>query len=282
MIIYRVEPEDTVYSIAQKFGISQELLVINNGLEGIENALPQGLSLVIAVPSQIHTVFDGETLSSVAARYGTSQNDLYRHNIILGGKNTIYPGQTLVIDYTDEPLYGYDIGGYSYISISEKVLNTTLPFMKLFMPFTYGFTTDGELVELSDQRLLDRAFYYSSNPYFHLSTLTENGNFSNELSTTILSQPEKWQVLADNIIATMLEKGYVGLDIDFEFLGADARYVYPEFISYMRSRVSEYSFPLIVAVPPKTSPDQQGQLYEGVDYALLGQAADRVLIMTYE
>ena len=36
------------------------------------------------------------------------------------------------------------------------------------------------------------------------------------------------------------------------------------------------------ALAPKTSPDQKGLLYEGIDYRLLGEAADRVMLMTYE
>ena len=37
-----------------------------------------------------------------------------------------------------------------------------------------------------------------------------------------------------------------------------------------------------VALAPKTSDDQPGLLYAGKDYALLGEAADKVLLMTYE
>jgi spore germination protein len=38
----------------------------------------------------------------------------------------------------------------------------------------------------------------------------------------------------------------------------------------------------MTALAPKTSDDQPGALYEGHDYALLGEAADAVLLMTYE
>ena len=45
MIIHTVKSGETVYSIAGKYGVSSELLIINNGLEGITNALPPGLGL---------------------------------------------------------------------------------------------------------------------------------------------------------------------------------------------------------------------------------------------
>ena len=282
MIIHTVKSGDTIFSLSQQYGVSEEILVVNNGLYGLENSLPQGLSIVILKPAKTHTVKANETTRSIAGRYGITVNDLYRKNLILEGQDLIFEGQTLVIEYDSPPLYDFDVGGYTYPSISQKLLNTTLPLMKLFMPFTYGFDPEGNLVELDDDILLERAFHYSTRPYMHLSTLTADGSFSNELSSQLLENRTLWPILSDNVIKMMTEKGYVGLDIDFEFLKASERYVYPEFISYMRERLEPYSFPLIVALPPKTSDDQQGQLYEGVDYKLLAEAADKCLLMTYE
>lgn len=282
MIIHTVQPGETVYSIASKYGVSDALTIVNNGLEGITNALPPGLGLVILIPEVTYTVNENDSTRSVASKFDITLNSLYRHNLILGGEDVIYPGQTLVISYVEPPIYNFAIGGYSYTFITDKLLNETLPAMKLFMPFTYGFTPDGRVVELDDYRLLARAYHYGTSPYFHLSTLTENGTFSNELSHNLLADKSVWPTLADNIIAVMNRKGFVGLDIDFEFLHAEDREIYPQFIAYMRERVNAYSYPLIVALPPKVSSDQPGQLYEGIDYAALGQAADYCLLMTYE
>lgn len=43
-----------------------------------------------------------------------------------------------------------------------------------------------------------------------------------------------------------------------------------------------YEIRVTVALAPKTSDDQQGLLYEGIDYAALGEAANGVFLMTYE
>jgi len=154
MIIHTVTSGDTIFSIAQQYGVSEELLVVNNGLYGLENSLPEGLSIVVLRPSKLHTVKQNETTRSIAARYGITVNDLYRKNLILEGQDLIFEGQTLVIEYDTSALYDYDIGGYTYPSISQELLNTTLPLMKLFMPFTYGFEPDGSLVLLDDTLLL--------------------------------------------------------------------------------------------------------------------------------
>ena len=43
-----------------------------------------------------------------------------------------------------------------------------------------------------------------------------------------------------------------------------------------------FGFSVSVALAPKTSAGQKGLLYEGKDYAAIGDAADEVLLMTYE
>ncbi len=46
--------------------------------------------------------------------------------------------------------------------------------------------------------------------------------------------------------------------------------------------MNEIGFKVSVALAPKTSSDQKGLVYEGKDYAGLGAAANKVLLMTYE
>ena len=50
----------------------------------------------------------------------------------------------------------------------------------------------------------------------------------------------------------------------------------------MRNFLSGYGKQVIVALAPKTRADQPGVHYEGHDYRLLGEAADALLLMTYE
>ena len=50
----------------------------------------------------------------------------------------------------------------------------------------------------------------------------------------------------------------------------------------LRGAMNERGYFVTVALAPKTSSGQPGLLYEGMDYALLGNASDGVLLMTYE
>mgnify|MGYP000081502167 CR=1 FL=1 len=50
----------------------------------------------------------------------------------------------------------------------------------------------------------------------------------------------------------------------------------------LKELMNENGYKASVAVAPKTSAEQKGLLYEGMDYRLLGENADSVFLMTYE
>ena len=145
-----------------------------------------------------------------------------------------------------------------------------------------SFRPDGSLVELEDQTLLTLAREMGTGALMHLSTLTDEGNFSNELSHLVFTDPSVQNSLVDHVLRTIREKGYRGLDVDFEFLPAGDAPAYAALIRRFREALSPQGFPVIVAAAPKTSADQPGLLYEGHDYRALGEAADFVFLMTYE
>ena len=79
-----------------------------------------------------------------------------------------------------------------------------------------------------------------------------------------------------------MSKGFQGVDIDFEFIKAEDRDAFTDFVRYIREAVNALGFPVSVALAPKVSADQPGLLYEGKDYPALGAVSDYVLVMTYE
>lgn len=281
MIIHIVKPGETLFSIAKEYGVSVQVLSVNNSVYDPEK-LAVGQSIAVAVPAVTYSVKSGDTLYSIANAYGTTLNQLYKNNLLLQGKTDIYEGQSIIISIERDPIGTYELGGYAYPFISEYLLNITLPFMNYLMPFTYGFTRAGELVPPNDEELLRRARVYGTKPVMHLSTLDENETFSTENATYLLNTPSLWETLYNNIIKTIKNKGYTGLDVDFEFIGKQNAQKYVEFITFMRERLNAEGYGVIVALAPKISDTQPGLLYEGHDYAALGKAANAVLVMTYE
>ena len=281
MTIHVVSAGETVSSIARLYGVSPQLLARQNQLPP-SGELVVGQALVVLFPTQTHTVLPGDSLFSISRRYGVPVQTLLRNNYFLLGLSDLPVGEELVISLPDESRGTLAVNGYAYPFISQAVLSQQLPYLTNLTPFTYGITPSGGLVPLGDEMLLAAAGRYGVTPWMHLSTLTEAGNFSSALGRQLLTDPEGQAMLIQSVERTMLNKGYRGLDVDFEYLPADLAQPYAAFITALRARLAPYGWPVTVAVAPKRSSDQPGLLYEGHDYPALGAAADFVLLMTYE
>ncbi len=70
--------------------------------------------------------------------------------------------------------------------------------------------------------------------------------------------------------------------MDFEYILPENRESYAAFVGNLREAMSREGYQVSVALAPKTSGEQKGLFYEGMDYALLGANADQVFLMTYE
>lgn len=281
MDIHVVRPGDTLYQIALEYGVSMTQLLNDNQLPAPSRLVP-GQTLVIQYPQVVHTVQPGDTLTSIAAMYDMTVRQLLRNNPVLRGESTLFPGQTLVISYVQEKEGTLSVNGYAYPNIDRGLLQRILPYLTELTPFTYGFTPEGQLVDLNDQPLIDAALQMGVRPLLHLSTLTEEGGFSNELAHILLNDEALQTTLIEQLLDTISRKGYQGLDVDFEYVyGSDAQ-AYARFISRLRDTLSPLGLPVLVALAPKVFSTQPGRLYEGHSYGPLSQAADYVLLMTYE
>ena len=281
MQIITVNPSDTVFSIAREYGLNPQKIIDDNGLD--QNAsLAVGQSLVLLFPKQTYVPYEDELLSSVAEKFGVSEKTLLRNNIFLGGRNYAPAGRELVISYDFPPESEKIITGYAYDFISNSLLDTVISYMTYLIPFTYGFTPGGDLIYPDDENLTEAALNYSVKPLMHLSTLTANGVFSNELAHELLSDQNAVSNLIANCLENIKTKGYYGIDIDFEYLFAEDKEAYVDFIRSMTETLNANGLLCVVALPPKYSSDQSGLLYEGIDYASLGNAANYVFLMTYE
>ena len=281
MEIHVVRPGETLYAIAGRYGVEPGLLAEQNGVAE-DGALAVGQTLVIERVETFHVVQPGQTLDAIARAYGVSLRALYRSNYRLGGQPLIRPGERLVIAYEGEKLGSAYTNGYAYPFISRELLSAQLPYMSDVTPFTYGITAQGSLLDLRDGVILEEAARLGTGALMHLSTLTEEDTFSSQRAADALTDRPRQQTLIDQVMETISAKGYRGLDVDFEYIPAAQREDYAAFIRALRLRLAPMGLPVMAALAPKTYAGQPGLLYEAHDYALLGAAADYVLLMTYE
>lgn len=281
MDIYVVRQGDTLFTISRSFGVSMARLIADNGLAD-PSRLVVGQALVIRTPRRVYTVRPGDTLSAVSRRTGVSVRQLRRNNPTLEGGSSIWPGQTLVLAYEDAPDTPLTVNAYAYPFIDKGLLQRTLPFLSYLTPFTYGITEEGGLVVPDDVPLIRAAHAAGTAALMHLSTLTREGGFSNDLAHLVLNDEGVQDALVGNVLDTLSGKDYQGLDVDFEYVFPQDGPAYAAFIARLRRLLAPLGLPVIVALAPKTSTGQRGLLYEAHDYAALGAAADRVFLMTYE
>lgn len=281
MIIYTVKKGDTLSSIARQNMTTVSRLIADNDLV-TPDMLAVGQTVVIQQPSMTYTVGRGDSLSSIADRFGTTVSALYRNNPVLGGREEIYPGQELIVSLDTEKLGSISVNGYAYPNINRIMLRGILPYLTYLSIFTYGIRDDGSLVIPDDEELIALAKEYGVAPVMVLSTLNERGVFDSDIAVRLLSDPAFQNTVINNLVATAEEKGYYAIDIDFEYIPGEYAEEYAAFIAAIRERVAPMGMPVFAALSPKVRADQPGLLYEGHDYGLIGEAADMVLLMTYE
>ena len=176
----------------------------------------------------------------------------------------------------------YIVNGYAYPSISEETLNWWLPRLSWVASFSYGFTEDGELINLEDANLIIPANQAGVRPMMVLTPLDAQGNFNDNIAIRIFENPNARENLISNIEANIRNKNMGGVDFDFEYLAAAYADDYVQLIADTRQRLRPLDCLTTVALAPKVSTDQPGLLYQGHDYVGMGQAADYCLLMTYE
>ena len=124
MVIHVVKQGDSVYSVAQEYGVSPDRVLIDNGLTD-DSELVIGQTLVILYPEQVHTVKAGETLRSIALQYGSTVIQLYRNNPQLRALPSLMEGEELVISFQQQKEGALSVNGYAYPFVDRCLLYTS-------------------------------------------------------------------------------------------------------------------------------------------------------------
>ena len=232
----------------------------------------------------IYIVQTGDTLDSIAAELSVSPelisyvNQIPAPYMLAIGQALLIPGNPA--SYRPQAQFN----GYAYPFISRYVLSETLPNLSGLNIFSYGFTAEGELVppKLDDRWMIYAAKEQGVAPILTLTPFGVDGKFNNNLISAVVNNLEVRAELKNNLEDIIVTKGFEGVDIDFEYIKAEDRDAFTDFVRYIREAVNALGYPLSVALAPKSFADQPGLLYEGKDYASLGAVSDHVLLMTYE
>lgn len=131
MTIHVVQKGETINSIADKYGVSADRLILDNGIKN-PSRLVVGDTIVILKPDISYTIQEGDTLGSIADKYEVTIFQLLRSNPYLSDREYIYPGETIVISYEENIIGAISTNGYAYpfIDIISKLFGRRLSFLQ--------------------------------------------------------------------------------------------------------------------------------------------------------
>lgn len=248
---------------------------------------------------QIYIVKEGDTIDAIAGAAGMDPLRLAFVNqidapyrlavgqslLVTGGGKNGEESRLEGIQIRNEQTGPVIMNGYAYPWIEEAVLTETCRFLTSISIFSYGFTESGELIPPSgegEEDVIQEAKRQNVIPVLVLTPLGADGRFNNNLISILVGSLEIQQKLIRELWSVVQEKGYGEVDVDFEYVLAEDRELFADFVRRLRIIMNLFGIRVTVALAPKTSRDQRGLLYEGIDYKALGEAANGVLLMTYE
>ncbi|NLP46458.1 MAG: LysM peptidoglycan-binding domain-containing protein [Epulopiscium sp.] len=282
MQIHVVRPGDTLWRLSQAYNVSVNQLIQSNQIQN-PTRLVVGQTIVIPIVGSYHWVQPGESLYQISQQYNIPISELIRINQI-SNPNQISVGLRLYIPPKPRPTI--DVAAYIDPNLtgtrSEAVVDEVADHLTFLNIFSYQINPDGTLSPPRiEQPLINAAYRHRTAPLMVLTNFSE-GQFSPELSTRILTDEALQDKILDEAIKIMEQKGYLGLDFDFEYVGAANRERYNQFLRKAAARLREKGYFISTALAPKTSADQVGTLYEGHDYQAHGAIVDFIFFMTYE
>ena len=142
---------------------------------------------------EIYIVQPGDIIDSIAVLLGVNVQQLIYENQLR------YPyelavGQALFVNRNvRSATRSISVSGYAYPFISPWVLEQTLPFLSELPIFSYGFTSQGELVPPAygeDDWLIAEAVRFGVQPILTLTPFGSDGTFNNLLIHSVVNNPE--------------------------------------------------------------------------------------------
>ena len=282
MVIYVVQPNDSLYKIARKYGVPPDEIRRVNQLDDFPY-LVVGQALVLPTTETAYTVQSGDTLIDIARRFGTTVDNILRLNPGVD-PDRLQPGAVLRIPQSAGK-YGFiETNAYIEPSTPERetaIVNQVGRYLTYISPFSYRVTNTGTLIGIDDTAIRNTAKNYRVAPLMVVTNFAE-GTFSTEIADTILESEAIQNTLINNMIPILREKGYYGVNIDFERISPANRENYNNFLRKVVAALRPLNYVVSTALAPKASDYREGIWHGAHDYKAHGEIVDFVIIMTYE
>lgn len=273
MEIYVVQPGDDIASIANKYGISVERLISDNGLIN-PYTLVIGQSIVILNPQNIYTVKQGDTLASIAESNGISFMQLVRNNPFLYDREYIFEGETLVISYST--VRDLQVNGYTNVYLSQDILIRALPYLTFISVYNYQIvdSLDSNIISLGDDtNIIRMAKMYSTMPLLMISTLSQIGEINVEFVYKLLLDAKLQDALIKDMLQILRTKEYIGINFLISDIYEYNQSLYLNLFEKISVVLRNDGYFFMITISPDYS------VYENIDYHRISLFVDRMIFL---
>lgn len=272
MEIYAIQQGDNIESIANKYGISVERLISDNGLIN-PYSLVIGQTLVILFPERSYTVKSGDTLTTIAENNGISIMQLIRNNSFLYDREFIYPGESLVISYNT--VKDIQVNGYSYVFLNQDILIKALPYLTYISIFNYRISEHANIINYGDDTEIIRlAKEYDTMPLLMISTYSPTGELNVEFVYEILLDNKLQDKLINEMLQIIRSKGFKGINFLISYITEYNQNLYLNFLSKLSWALRNESYIFMVTINPDYNPP-----YKNLDYESISLLVDRIIFL---
>jgi spore germination protein len=279
MELYVVQQGDSIYTIAERFGITVDRLVNDNGLAYPYN-LVIGQAIVIAYPKQTHIVQEGETLQSIANAYSVSEMQILRNNSFIFDRGTLMTGETLVISYNT--IMSITTNGFTYPYVRKETLIKVLPNLTYLTIFNYSISEGGEVEEYyDDSDVVNTAKEYGVIPLLLAGTLSPQGEPNIKIAYDVLLTEEYQDRSINQFVDIMKQKGYLGMNIVINFLDESNQSLYLNYAQRISERLQQEGLLFFVTNNYGTQESNGSISVEEIDYSKFSMFVNGLIFLKF-
>lgn len=148
MQIHTIMSGEKIADVAERYGVSEELIRENNSLENAEPT--PGEQLLIITPTRTYSVRRGDTPERLSLRFGVSRRELCANNPSVSLRGLI-AGEEIALK-CGEPIYGMGVAnGYFYKGCPISALKRAMPYLT-YVTIAAASEADGEIHTSFDAR----------------------------------------------------------------------------------------------------------------------------------
>ena len=162
---------------------------------------------------------------------------------------------------------------------AREELDRRIKDIDVLIPFWYGITEEGDLVGEPDQEVVSLAREHNV-PILAIIHNFADPAYAN-LIHLVLTTPSLRENLVTSIHQMLEETGFLGVNIDFEFVPPNDRVDLNAFMAELYNRLAP-DYVVTISVPARLEDDPDHPFSGAFDYATLARYSHQLMILAYD